>query len=316
MLKNIFWNKAESRLRAGWRLLFQFILFFGFIILFAIFDHTFFKSLPRSPIGSTDSLFLPLYMFLSGVISIYLFGRFVDKRRFSDFGLHFNVGWWLDFGFGFLLATGIMAVIFVIHYIAGWITIVGYLESGTFGFGFTADLILILLSIIFMAALEEIHSRGYQLTNLAEGLKSDRLDRNKSVIWTIIIISAIFGIFHFDAEAGTMSVIALISAGLIYSVAYVVTGELAIPLGFHIAWNFAEGSIFGFPVSGISVKTDIMVSEISGPEFWTGGAYGPELSPLGIGGHLIGLILVLIYVKLRYGKISNRLRYVHNDDED
>ncbi len=307
MIKNIFWNGVESRLRSGWRLLFQFILFFIFIIIFAIIDHTFFRSLPRSRIGATDSIFLPLEMFLSGLLSVYLFGRFIDKRPFTDFGLHISKLWWIDLIFGILLAFLMMLSIFLVSLFAGWVTVVGYCQSKSYGFGFIADLFIIFFSIFFMAILEELNSRGYQLKNLAEGLNTKRLGRQKGLILAVILISFSFGILHYDSEAGFMSIIALILGGLPYCIAFALTGELAIPIGFHIAWNFSEGCIFGFPVSGVDLGATIISTEISGPEYWTGGAFGPEISPLGIAAHIIPILFIVLWVKYRRGNLRNML---------
>jgi membrane protease YdiL (CAAX protease family) len=54
-------------------------------------------------------------------------------------------------------------------------------------------------------------------------------------------------------------------AGLLYAMAYLLTGELAVPVGFHIMWNFFEGSVFGFPVSGFTPGTTFIAIQQSGP---------------------------------------------------
>jgi len=65
-----------------------------------------------------------------------------------------------------------------------------------------------------------------------------------------------------------------------------VTRSLPICMGLHAAWNFAQGTIYGVPVSG--VKADgWLVSTRSGPDWLSGGAFGVEAS-------VIGLILCLL----------------------
>ena len=85
----------------------------------------------------------------------------------------------------------------------------------------------------------------------------------------------------------------------------ILTGELAIPIGLHIFWNFFQGNIFGFPVSGVSYPAEI-VSLIkinqSGPEMWTGGGFGPEAGLLGLFANLLGLLLIFGWVYIRRGK--------------
>ena len=58
----VFWNEAEKRIRTGWRMLIQFVLFMALVIVFVIFDHLFLGSLPKSALGGKDSILYPLEM--------------------------------------------------------------------------------------------------------------------------------------------------------------------------------------------------------------------------------------------------------------
>ena len=77
---------------------------------------------------------------------------------------------------------------------------------------------------------------------------------------------------------------------------------MAIPIGFHIAWNLFEGLVFGFPVSGVDMGTSLIALQVKGPELWTGGPFGPETGLLGIGGHLVGTIFIILWLRYRRGK--------------
>jgi hypothetical protein len=85
------------------------------------------------------------------------------------------------------------------------------------------------------------------------------------------------------------------------------TGELAIPIGVHITWNFFQGNVFGFPVSGsdFSMATFIGIQQ-GGPELWTGGPFGPEAGLLGLGGIFLGGALTYLWVRWRYGRAGLR----------
>ena len=307
-VKIIFWNNDQRRLRAGWRLLIQFVLFFALLVLAVFLDNfidDLFGQLPRHPwFGKGDSILLPMEMLAATLLSMWFSGRFLDRRRFSDFGVRFSSSWWVDLGFGFVLGAILMGIIFLIHLGMDWAIISGTLRSEMPGATFRTSMLLAVGSIICMAAQEELHSRGYQLKNLAEGLNSPRLGSKAAAALAVVIIAISFGAFHYDADAGMISVYALIIAGLLYAVSFALTGELAIPIGFHIAWNFFEGCVFGFPVSGVDMGANFIALQETGPDLWTGGAFGPETGLLGIFGHLLGLLFIVVWVRYRRGKID------------
>jgi hypothetical protein len=49
----------------------------------------------------------------------------------------------------------------------------------------------------------------------------------------------------------------------------------------HAAWNFSEGPLFGFPVSGLDMSA-LFQLRIQGPEWLMGGPFGPEAGALAI----------------------------------
>jgi hypothetical protein len=85
------------------------------------------------------------------------------------------------------------------------------------------------------------------------------------------------------------------------------TGELAIPIGVHITWNFFQGNVFGFPVSGsdFSIATFISIEQ-GGPGLWTGGVFGPEAGLLGLAAILLGGALTIVWVRWRNGQARLR----------
>jgi len=120
----------------------------------------------------------------------------------------------------------------------------------------------------------------------------------------VLFTSALFGLGHaVNPEATAMSVFGLILGGIFYGVTYILTGELALPIGFHIAWNFFENSIFGFPVSGEQFGASFISIQQSGPNLWTGGEFGPEAGLFGIGAHLGGILAVIAWVRLRRSRV-------------
>ncbi len=65
--------------------------------------------------------------------------------------------------------------------------------------------------------------------------------------------------------------------------AYVACQNLWVPIGLHLAWNWAQAGIFGVTVSGSDLSSlGLFESTMSGPAVLTGGGFGPEASVFAI----------------------------------
>jgi hypothetical protein len=86
----------------------------------------------------------------------------------------------------------------------------------------------------------------------------------------------------------------LVASGLFLASGYLRTRQLWLPIGLHIGWNFFEGPLFGFAVSGTGPFT--LIRQVpTGPELLTGGAFGPEAGLIVLPALGIGLILINWY---------------------
>lgn len=141
---------------------------------------------------------------------------------------------------------------------------------------------------------EEIITRGALFRIVEEGLGT----------WVALIVSALFfGAAHIANPGATLwsSAAIAIEAGLLFGMLYHVTRSLSLCMGLHAAWNFAQGTIYGVPVSGL--KADgWLVSTRTGPDWLSGGVFGAEASVIALG--LCSLCtLGLLIVALRRGSI-------------
>jgi hypothetical protein len=151
---------------------------------------------------------------------------------------------------------------------------------------------------------EELFSRGYQLKNLAEGFNGKTITPDIAILLATILSSIVFGALHIlNPNSTYFSTLNIILAGIfLLAMGFILTGELSIPIGVHITWNFAMGNVYGFPVSGINFRGATFIAiEQQGPELWTGGAFGPEGGLLGVMAILLGGFLTVLWVRVRYG---------------
>ena len=143
-------------------------------------------------------------------------------------------------------------------------------------------------TLFFLVAVsEEIFFRGILF----------RMINRRWNIWAALVISAlIFGGLHiFNDNATLWSSIAIaIEAGSLLGAAYAYSKNIWLPIGIHWIWNYTQGNIVGFPVSGEDNVTSIITPEISGPQWLTGGSFGAEASVISA---VIGLLISLWFIR-------------------
>lgn len=303
-LYQLCWNDEERRLRAPWRLLI--VTGIWFAILTA---STTLFSVPRERTHSP--LRWTFYFVMIGVFAVGLVwtaGRVLDRRYFTEFGVKMNREWWIDFGFGLALGAVLVSTIFAIELIGGYITIVGMFQTAgpetSVPFAITFLSVAVLYAVIGIE--EELAYRGYILTNAAEGFNDwNGLTPTLAIVLAAIFSSILFGFSHLpNQNASVAGVLGIAIGGLIIATAFVLTGELAIPIGVHIAWNIFMGAVFGFPTSGLDYGVHLFELRSTGPSFVTGGAFGPEAGILLIGVCTLGLVALLGWLRVRYGSIQ------------
>ena len=235
------------------------------------------------------------------VTSIWLAGRWLDHRRFSDFGLHLTRQWWIDLLFGLVLGGGLMSGVFLWEYRQGWVTVTGTFQTSVPGLTLALGLVFSITKDLCVGVYEEMVSRGYLLTNLAEGVNGVAgLSRPAAVGVSMLLTSAIFGVLHaFNENSTVFSSANLAFIGIMFAVGYVATGELALPIGLHMSWNFFQGTVFGLPVSGAKEGASVLGIQQLGPALFTGGAFGPEAGLVGTAAATLGIVLIVAWARNR-----------------
>lgn len=287
-------------MRAGWRIAFQLVLFLCAYILSVQFYF------PEKS-DYFNELINELAFFVFGMGTIYFAIKILDKRKIRDIGLAFKGRGIKNYSSGFLFGAGIFSVLFLIEIYMGWIEIEGmFFATGNINFIF--EILGRFIGYTSVAILEESFSRGYQLKNIAEGLNINNSRPSKTVFSALIISSLIFSMLHAANPGATfMGLLNLTLIGILFGYSYIATGSLAFPIGLHTAWNFFQGHIFGFPVSGFKSNVSLFKIYHDGPDFLTGGSFGPE-------GGLVVLIIVVVSI-LAIRKFRKNLGYVPEFNE-
>ena len=224
---------------------------------------------------------LPLKVieFLSVMLCVWLFIRFIDRKPLESIGLRIK-GYEKDLKMGLALGAGLIAIGFLILFILGYLSVDGF----SFPVG---TLILYFLLFVVVSFHEEIMMRGYVLNNLM-------LSMNRYA--ALSISSVIFMSIHLlNPNVNFLSIVNLFLAGIVLGIYYIHKPNLWLPIGMHLTWNFFQGPIFGFEVSGIETKS-IINQSVRGNEIITGGAFGFEGSILAT----ILIITIIVYLDKKY----------------
>jgi len=289
ILAIIFLSPNEARLRAGWRLLIQILMMLVISIVISIA----FAPLLFSVHGTVFFFLGQVAELIAFTASIFLARLFLDRRSIASMGLRLDRRVWKDILAGIGITFIMMALVFAAMSAAGWLTFEGFaweaepiqqVLGGTFGF---------LGIFILVGWNEELLSRGYHLQTLASGA---------NLFWGVLLSSAVFGALHLgNPNATWVSAAGIFFAGLFLAYGYLRTGQLWLSIGLHIGWNFFEGVVFGFPVSGLDIYPLTRI-QVQGPGMWTGGAFGPEAGLVILPALLTGAGLIFWHTRNRRAK--------------
>lgn len=146
-----------------------------------------------------------------------------------------------------------------------------------------------LFYFLYVACSEELIFRGILFR---------MIDERFGLRWALAVSALLFGFAHFFQPNATVwsSVAIAIEAGVLLGVAFKYSGSLWLPIGIHWAWNFTQGNVFGFSVSGSAKTASVFDPTVCGPELITGGAFGPEASVITV--VLCSLLALIMLVRL------------------
>ncbi len=286
-LAKIFISSDEPRLRAGWRLLLQTLIM---IVLTVILQFVLVLVFMPGKNGNADLFIGQLLELVIFTLSIFIARRFLDRRSFASLGLQVNKQAAADILIGIAITFVIMGLIYLAEVAAGWLTFESFAWQTESAASVLIGILTFFTAFVLVGWNEELLSRGYHLQTLASGT---------NMFWGLIISSSVFGLAHLgNPNATWVSAAGIFFAGLFLAYGYLRTGQLWLSIGLHIGWNFFEGVVFGFPVSGMDIYR-LIRHQVQGPEIWTGGAFGPEAGLIVLPALVVGSVLIYFYTRGR-----------------
>lgn len=261
--------------------IFRVILFVFFIFLCSVpfgmvmqFD---FINLPKDAISSEiileSSMVIAvlggLLMFFKAVPAIDFNSVFINKR-----------GGITGFLMGSLFGMGLIAIC------AGLLYLMGNVE---FSAGSITPMILIsqLIYFVLVGIFEEFMFRTLPLYAFAE---------RYAVFIAILLNSLLFGAVHMLNPSFTWLAMLNISlAGALFSIFTLQKRNVSWAIGIHFTWNFAQGILLGYKVSGTD-NPGILSAKPLGNAYLSGGAFGIEGSII----CTLIMVITITYLLFKY----------------
>ncbi|MCR1876560.1 MULTISPECIES: CPBP family intramembrane glutamic endopeptidase [Paraclostridium] len=223
---------------------------------------------------------------ISSIVFIWVLA--IEGREIETLGFY-KESWLAKYASGLLIGLLMMSTVVFILYIFGFITI----ETKSLqpvGIAALLNISIILIGWLIQGATEEIVTRGW-LMNV--------LGARYNITVGLILSSVFFALIHSENPGiNYVAMLNIVLVGILLGLIVINTGSLWVACGIHSAWNFAQGNIFGFQVSGNDVGVGSIVDlNLVGNEFITGGQFGPEAGMV-----CSFVILVLIVIVLFLSK--------------
>ena len=252
---DLFLGRTNS-LRWGWRAFFFYVVVSFTYALLAWALHNAGGRVPEAAytLGLFAVLLLASWLFLA-----------LEARPLVSLGLRLGPAWVRDFAKGLAGGAGIIALSAAGVFAWGGFHLVRTPGSGIATLGLGA------LVYLVPALNEELAFRGYIFQRLEKSLGP----------WACLgVMALLFAAAHLGnpGMTGSTRVLALLNivmAGIL-GLAYQRTRSLALPMGLHLGWNWAQGALFGFDVSGTSARGFFLPVLHPSPGWVTGGAFGLE----------------------------------------
>lgn len=276
------WYNAQGLPRAPWRLAIFFIVFAVAAIVFSQLAVATFDLGPASGTVPFGQFIYAMALLLALLVAHAVGVRLVDRAAWGAVGLGPDDAGARPLALGTALGALAIGVPGALLFAIGWLDLV----PGSDGSWWHTALAL--GALFLPAALaEELLFRGYPFAVLRSAV---------GPVFALVATSIAFAVVHLpnqtvmaDTSALPQGIFAVFLAGIFLGGIVLVTGSVYAAWAAHFAWNFVLGGIMHSPVSGITVPVADYQLIDGGPDWATGGGWGPE----GGAGAVLGMLAAI-----------------------
>jgi uncharacterized protein len=238
-----------------------------------------------------------LSVFLAAVVANALCMRIYEHGPLAGIGLGWNHASQSNLLLGIASGIGAASLVVALPVLMGLGRFVPDPESPASGW----TILFVTVALIFGAAGEEMLFRGYGFQMLIRVL---------GPYATILPVAVLFGMAHgTNPSVSRLAVANTIAWGVILGYAFWRSGDLWLPTGLHLGWNWML-PVFGVNLSGFTMRLTGYSVEWNIGALWTGGEYGPE------GGLLTSAVAVALMVFLWKAPVQRQTPFLFRSREE
>jgi len=258
-MKRVFFG-ADGRLRNGWWI----ALFVALLVLSRFAYRP--VSAALQGLGATPEWLGPLPVLF--LLAVTWCCTRLRRTPLASVGLQLDRRWWQQAATGLAVGMASMLAIAACIAVAGGVRF--EVASGSVGNVLLAGA----YAFAFAALLEELLARGFVFQRLVDGI---------GPLAAQLLVAAAFALAHgenpnMDGATRAWAMLDIALGSLIYGLAFLRTRSLALPIGMHLGWNWMQGGVLGFSVSGFESNGWLHAIPLPAPAWLGGGAFGAEAS--------------------------------------
>lgn len=234
--------------------------------------------------GSLPSLFLERLLMLVGYLSAAVLVLRWRKLPLSLLGMSLK-----GRGKDLLAGLGVAVLLYAVGF--GTSLLMGTVEIASVQW-IPRDLLGTLLFFLLVAVTEEVMLRGFVLGRM--------LSAGMNRFVALFLSSALFSAMHlFNPNFALLPFVNILLAGCLLGASFLYTRNLCFPVVLHWFWNWLQGPVLGYEVSGMDSGETLLTLRLTGSDLLTGGSFGFEGSLLCTVLLVVGTLAIVAYYERR-----------------